>query len=197
MVRDGAVNAGVVSRRAPLDAACDAARPNLLHPDYTAVIRVQGPVLTALLTSAQELNQPTISSRKKEVRARTKIVIGALARIGLGGDEASHNVPRVSALQSLPPFDGASHQIERYYGIYIIIGCQITLSVGRVCGNLGFDGSRNGVVVSCCDVERAALDIYNWCAALHRAAGVAQRDHITLPDQLASNDIQRDDLAAR
>src|SRR6266850_975968 len=195
-IRNGDVDSPPIRGSAPFDAAEGGARSDRGAPDNPSIIRIEGPIDTALLSKADDVgDQIRTRPAKVKIRARGHRAIG----FGPCWEETGYG-PSIEALQSLGPLDLPGPQIESQSCIEEIIGGR---AISERIGILAvFHVLWSGVVVARANEERATPGINRRrlpdCAAAITTGPATVIGHgIGFPKQPTVFCVQRHHAAAK
>src|SRR5215475_5001762 len=165
-----------------------------------AVIRIESPVIAALLAGSHDIECPVMRDNREEVRARTEIIIRPL-RIGAWGSrsEEAGGVVEIGALYLVAPSNSPGCQIQGKNAVDIILrthACQLCLG-GLSLLDTRRDTIGNGIVISGGGVQSPPSPIDRKTAAPDRSAGITLGYRISFPEDLTGIKIQCVDAPAK
>src|SRR5262245_31665687 len=165
-----------------------------------AVIRIESPVMAALLAGSHDIEYPLTRENREEVGARSEIIIRSL-RIGAweSGAEEAGGVEEIRALYPVAPSNLPGCQIQGKNAVDIIFrtqACQLCLRRWSL-----LDTSRgaigNGIVISSGGVQSPSSPIDRKTATPDGSAGITLGYRISFPEDLTGMKIQGVDAPAK
>src|SRR4030095_4708272 len=165
-----------------------------------AVIRIECPVIAALLAGSHDIEYPLTRDNREEVGARSEIIIRSL-RIGAWGSRAEEagEVVEIGALYPVAPSNSPGCQIQGKNAVDIILrtqACQLCLR-GWSFLDTRRDTIGNGIVISGGGVQSPSSPIDRKTATPDRSAGIPLGYRISCPEDLTGMKIQGVDAPAK
>src|SRR5215813_1917250 len=165
-----------------------------------AVIRIESPVIAALLASSHNIEYPVTRDNREEVRTRSEIIIRSL-RIGAWGSrtEEAGEVGGIHTLYPVAPSNLPGCQIQGKNAVDIISrtqACQLCLR-GWSLLDTRRDTIGNGIVISGGGVQSPSSPVDRKTAAPDRSAGITLGYCISFPEDLTGIKIQCVDAPAK